>query len=145
MADVFVWMESYRRARWSVEVRHADELKVDDMRRKRLIAVISIVVLALTAALLSTRWFLHQLLISHQQSTTREIAAWGEQYSNIHDPNDAARANEMVEYIRNYYVVSDGYRSNSQADTALENQRRETIERINIALHEYEELSEGSD
>jgi hypothetical protein len=115
------------------------------MRRKRFIAVISVVVLAIAGAFLSTRWYLHQLLISHMQSTTREIAAWGEQYCKIHDPNDAERATEMVEYIRNYYVVSDGYRRSSQADTELENQRRETIERINVALQEYKESIEGSD
>jgi hypothetical protein len=113
------------------------------MRRNTFIATISVLVLALACAVFSTYWLLDQLLISHQQSTTREIAAWGQEFSRIHNPNDAARAAEMVEYIRNYYVVSDGYRSDTDADAALENQRRETIERINAALRKYKESSES--
>jgi hypothetical protein len=115
------------------------------MRRKTIFVVISVLVLTLGGAFFSIRWFLHQLLVGHQQSTTREIAAWGEEHSKIRNPNEAARAAEMVEYIRNYYVVSEGYSSDTEADAALEEQRRKTIEQINTALRKYKESGESSD
>ena len=51
----------------------------------------------------------------------------------------------MVEYIRNYYVVGPGYSSDVKTDAALENQRRETIDRINAALQKYKESSESNE
>jgi hypothetical protein len=51
----------------------------------------------------------------------------------------------MVEYIRNYYPVGPGYRSDPQTEAELENQRRETIKQISTALQKYKELSESNE
>ena len=74
---------------------------------------------------------------AHQRSVTASLAKWGDEYSTIRDVNEAGRALEMLEYIKHYYVVAPGYRSDPETETRLEEQRRDTIERISNALDRY--------
>lgn len=80
----------------------------------------------------------------HQRSVTQSLAAWGKEYSAIHDDSDAWRAVEMLEYIQSYYVVADGYRSDPATERALEEQRDRTMHEICSALDAYSD-SEADD
>ena len=81
----------------------------------------------------------------HQKSVTRELAEWGQEYSNISNDASAIRAAaEMVGYMSHYYVPGSGYRGPVEVEVALETQRRESIDRIVASLEQYTGLDLGT-
>jgi len=80
----------------------------------------------------------------HQKSVTRSFAAWAVEDSRITDDASAVHAAEKVGYIRSYYVPGPGYRGPLEIESALERQRRETIERIAASLEQYTGLDYGT-
>ncbi len=74
---------------------------------------------------------------AHQQSTTAELAAWGQEFATIRDANEASRALGMLEYIQHYYVVAPGYRSDPETEQRLESQRDTTVRTISASLDTY--------
>src|SRR5687767_3709583 len=72
----------------------------------------------------------------HQKSTTRELAAWGQEFTQIRSDDEADRAVGMLRYVEGYYVPGPGYRSSQETESALETQRRKTLDTMVKALEE---------
>jgi hypothetical protein len=81
----------------------------------------------------------------HLRSTTRELAAWEKEYGHVDTWQEADRAIEMLEYVRGYYVPGPGYRSDAQAEAALEAQRARTLAAIAEALRDFTGEDLGTD
>jgi hypothetical protein len=73
----------------------------------------------------------------HQQSVTRELARWEEEYAKVRSNAEAVRAIDMLRYIERYYVPADGYHSEPVNEAALEAQRRKTMSAIVAALEQF--------
>ena len=83
---------------------------------------------------------------THQRSITKEISAWGHEYSNITDDDSAIRAARMVGYIKDYYVpVDDIYRSTPEIESALAEARESSLTQIVGSLEAYTGLGYGLD
>ena len=78
----------------------------------------------------------------HQRDVTRSLNEWGAEYSQISSERDAGRAREMMDYIKTYYVPSDGYRADPATEAALEAQRKRTIDQITSSLNEWNARSQ---
>ena len=85
------------------------------------------------------------LVSIHQNNATQELAAWESEYSTITSDEDAIRTAEMLGYVQSYNLVGDGYRSDSESDVVLENQRQKTIDSFVIALKRYTDMDFGAD
>ena len=81
----------------------------------------------------------------HQRSVTKELANWQTEYSSIESPHDAERTAEMLEYVQSYYVPGEGYHSTTDIESALQNQRQDTVESFIAALSEYTGEDFGTD
>lgn len=73
----------------------------------------------------------------HQRSVTQSLAEWKTEYSTIQSQYDAVRTVEMLDYVQTYYVPGDGYRSTPNVESALEFQRKDTIDAFVSALRNY--------
>jgi flagellar basal body-associated protein FliL len=113
-------------------------------RRKILIAVLSVGVIALAAYVFLVSWVSVAIVAAHQRSTTRELAGWEREYSQISTEKEAERAADMLEYARRYYNLGEGYRSDPETEERLEAQRRRTIESIAGAIEEYRKAKGSS-
>ena len=80
----------------------------------------------------------------HQKNVTKELAQWGEEYSNITDDASAIRAAEIVAYMSWYYVPGPGYRGPPDVEAALQAQRRKSIDRIVASLERHTGLRFGA-
>jgi hypothetical protein len=107
-------------------------------RRPKTAVVIAVSALAV-AALVPLAWhrFEAWAVGIHQQSTTRELAAWEQEFSQIRTKDEAIRAVDMLRYVRGYYVPDPGYRSDSATEAALQAQRQKTSTTIASALEEF--------
>jgi hypothetical protein len=107
-------------------------------RRLKITVVIAAIALAV-AALLPLAWsrFETWAVGIHQKSTTRELAAWEQEFSQIRSKEEAIRAVDMLRYIQGYYIPGPGSRSDSGTEAALEAQRRKTSATIAQALEEF--------
>jgi hypothetical protein len=81
----------------------------------------------------------------HQQSVTRELAAWEQEYSQVRNWHDADRSIDMLDYVRSYYVPAPGYRSDSETETTLEAQRARTLAAIAAGLRKFSGEDFGTD
>jgi hypothetical protein len=79
----------------------------------------------------------------HQRSVTHELSDWEREYSEIHNPAEANRAAEMLQYIQGYYVPGPGYRSDRGTEAALEIQRKQTLDAISRSLEEFTAARHG--
>jgi hypothetical protein len=73
----------------------------------------------------------------HQRSTTRELAEWEKEFSQIRNKDEAIQAVNMLRYVQGYYVPGPGYHSDSATEAALEEQRQKTMSTIAGALEAY--------
>ncbi len=74
---------------------------------------------------------------AHQRSTTRELAAWEQEFSRIRTKDEAIRAVGMLRYVQGYYVPGPGYRSDPATEAALQARRQKTAAAIARALEEF--------
>lgn len=105
--------------------------------RKKIAAATILAIGGVAICFAAVRLMMNSIAAAHQRSVTHSIAEWGEKHSSIEDDNDAWRAIGMLEYIRDYYVVGPGYRSDAETEERLESQRAETIRTISAALDDY--------
>lgn len=112
------------------------------MRRRKLIWLIPVVISVLAWAIFAIPQYLVGI---HQQSVTRELAAWEEDYRGIESHQDAVRTAEMIEYVQQYYVPKDGYRSTPRIEAALERQRQETVAAFIGSLRQHTGQNFGDD
>jgi hypothetical protein len=90
-------------------------------KRLKITVVIAVAVLAVAALVpLASHRFEAWAVGIHQESTTRELAAWEQEFSQIRNKNEALRAVDMLRYVQGYYVPGPGYRSDSATEAALE-------------------------
>jgi hypothetical protein len=110
-------------------------------------AVIFAVSALVVAALASLAWrgFDSWAVGIHQKSTTRELAAWEQEFSQIRTKDEAIRAVGMLRYVQDYYVPGPGYRSDSATEAALQAQRQKTSSTIARALEEFTGERYGAD
>lgn len=119
-----------------------DELASPEVQRRRII--ITLLVISVIAALLAIsapfalRWLARKGTAIHHRSITRSLAEWEREDSQIRTPRDAEHARGMLEYIRGYYPVGPGNRSDPETEAALEAQRAKTLRTIEEALEVYE-------
>jgi hypothetical protein len=122
------------------------ELASPEVQRRRIF--ITLIAISVTAALLAIaapfalRWLTRKGTAIHHRSITRSLAEWEQEDSQIRTPEDAEHARGMLEYIRGYYPVGPGNRSDLETEAALEAQRAKTLRTIKAALDEYESSAE---
>ena len=80
-----------------------------------------------------------------QQAHTRELADWAVEYGHVNTPQEAARAIDMIDYARSYYVVSAVPPSDSETDKLLEVQRLRTVDSIVAGLRRFSGVDCGTD
>lgn len=119
------------------------------MRVSRAIWIVLACLTAVIAGGALSVWLLWPRIVAygidvHQKSVTRELAEWGQEYSTINNDADAIRAAAMVGYMSHYYVPSSGYRGSVEVETALEKQRRLSIDRVVASLELYTGLHYGA-
>ena len=110
------------------------------MKRWKKIALISsgTILLLFFATLSAFNYFSLKMVELHQKSVTRSIAAWGDEYSQIHSEGDAHEAVEMMEYISRYYATPHpGYKGTTTSEKNLEEQRATTLARIAAAVEKF--------
>lgn len=112
--------------------------------QRRLIFIAGSLVV-LVAGICGYRAIPPHLVSIHQHKVKQELATWETECSTIASAEDAIRAAEMLGYVQSYYLVGDGYRSHSDTDIALENQRRSTINALVMALKRYTGMDFGAD
>jgi len=83
--------------------------------------------------------------VTHQRAVTAQLTQWGKEYSRIDDVTSAIRATEMISYMQDYYVPSDGYRTSDELETKLQNARDSSIRQICDALERYTGRRFGND
>jgi hypothetical protein len=107
-------------------------------RRLKIPVVIAVSALAV-AALVPLTWhrFEAWAVGIHQRSTTRELAAWEQELSQVRTRDEAIRAVDMLRYVQGYYVPGPGYRSDPATEAALQAQRQKTLTTIARALEEF--------
>lgn len=81
----------------------------------------------------------------HQQNVVLELKQWEKECSNISNRQDALRAVDMIEYMKKYYVVGPGYRSDPPTEQYLEDQRKASIISIQNSLRQYTQQDGGDD
>jgi len=115
-------------------------------KRLKIAVVIAVSALAV-AALVPLGWhrFEAWAVGIHQKSTTRELAAWEQEFSQIRTTDEAIRAVGMLRSVQDYYVPGPGYRSDSATEDALQEQRRRTSTTIARALEEFTGERHGLD
>lgn len=107
------------------------------MKSWRKITLLSLgtIFLLISAAIGAFNFFSMKIAEVHQKSVARSIAAWGDEYSQIHSEAEAARAVEIMEYISRYYVTPHpGYKGTMDSERNLEQQRAATLEKLASAL-----------
>jgi hypothetical protein len=104
-------------------------------------ALITFVVLAIW---ISWSQIKTRLTTTHQQIVTKELAQWGQEYGIVTNLPQAVACAEMVDYMRHYYVPTDGYRGRPEVEAALEQQRAASIEQIVTALEKFTSLHFGT-
>ena len=109
------------------------------MSRRLKFAVVSAVSALAGAALVPFAWHRFQAWAVgiHQPSTTRELAAWEQEFAQIRTKDEAIRAVGMLRYVQSYYVPGPGYRSDSVTEAALQAQRQKTSTTIASALEAF--------
>jgi hypothetical protein len=80
----------------------------------------------------------------HQKSVTRSLAAWAPEAASITNEPSAIHAAEMVGYMSSYYVPGEGYRGPAAVESALEAQRRRSIDLVVASLQRYTGLDYGT-
>jgi hypothetical protein len=107
-------------------------------RRLKVIVVIAAGALVVTALVSLARDRIEAWAVRiHQRSTARELAAWEQEFSQIHTKDKAIRAVDLLPYVQVYYVPGPGYRSDSETEAALQAQRQKTLTTIVSALEEF--------
>lgn len=139
------------RLEWLVEHRRKCALRSiwpftqSPMRRRGTFLLILVVIASLAV------WGVYALpkhLVGiHQSAVTQELAQWKDEYSVVDSHAAAVHTAEMIEYVKNYYVPSEGYRGTPDTEKALETQRQQTIDAFVEALCAYtnEDFGEDSD
>jgi len=116
----------------------------------RRLTLITSVVLALILAIYFIGIFVFWVVVDrgvavHQRNVTRSLAEWREEYQSVSSHEDAVRTAEMLEYVQQYYVPSDGYRGTPESEAALQNQRQETVDAFVVALRGFTGKDFGAD
>ncbi len=116
----------------------------DYMKTKVIIVTVAAVILASTTYCL-TLYIKRAVIRTHQEGIAVELRDWSKEYSVISTVEQAEKAVEMVEYIKQYYVVGPGYQSFDETDEYLEQQRKKAIHVILEGLQKYTGQDLGED
>lgn len=114
-------------------------------RLRTLLVGITAVAMLLGLGIAALPWIERAGMRVHQESVTRELGEWGAKYSQIQNDRDAFQAIDMLRYMQHYYIPSEGYRSDSSTEMALQTSRQKAITTIIDALEHYTGEHLGSD
>lgn len=105
----------------------------------------TVLAIAISSALVGTRWLTRYIVGIHQSSVTREILEWTAEYEKVNDAASALQAAEMLGYIKTYYPVNDDYRGSDETERELETSRAKCMRRLIDALEAHTGNSFGDD
>lgn len=115
------------------------------MKNKVLILIVATVIILASTTCYLTLYIKRAVIRTHQEGIAVELREWSKEYSLISTVEQAEKAVEMVEYIKQYYVVGPGYQSFDETDEYLEQQRKKAIHVILEGLQKFTGQDFGED
>jgi hypothetical protein len=106
-------------------------------RLRTLLLGIALVALLLGLGTAAVTWIEHAVVRMHQTSVAKSLRELGTDYSHIQNDQDAFRAVDSLRCMEQYYLPSDGYRSDPSTEAALQTERSKAMAAVIESLERY--------